>query len=282
MALIATLVDNFNDNIIGPDWGNAYGGCTETGGRAHIPCIAGNYSGYQTAKVWTLAGSSVYLQVPTAAAAASATVEAQTAFSVINVTDGTNLAFNINTVAGTLRLESNVAYSDAGATVLTYSAVTHLWLRFREDGTNVYWDTSTDGSTWTNRRTLATPAWITAGTTRNTCALDLYSYRNNGTTNFTEFDNVNTPGSTAATFFAAAALTSDTTLAAAATARTIVTADLTTDAALSAAAPAITAMAGAALTGNSTLTAALVGATIDVDVQLGHPVSGWAVSRPWR
>ncbi|WP_069883532.1 hypothetical protein [Streptomyces luteocolor] len=279
MALISTLVDNFNDNIVGPDWGNAYGGVSETGGRARCPCVAGNYAGYQTAKVWTLAGSSVYLQVPVAAAANGATVEAQTVFAVITATAGTNLAFNINTVANTIRCESNVGYTDGAAVSLTYSAATHAWLRIRETGGNVLWDTSTDGSTWTNRRTLATPAWVTAAV--DACALDLYSYRNNGTTNYAEFDNVNTPASSASVYFASAALTADSAQTASATRSIVVSASLTADSSLDAASIQA-ATASAALAGSSELGAKTDAVdTDDITVQLSEPRGGWTVSQPW-
>ncbi|WP_309049104.1 hypothetical protein [Streptomyces sp.] len=191
MPLLATLIDNFNDDVIGPEWGNAYGGVSEVGGRARVPCTAGTYAGYQTAKAYTLAGSSCYLQIPTVAAAGGATVEAQTVFSVTpDPLAGTNLAFNINTVAGTIRCESNVDYTDASAVSLTFDATAHKWLRYWETGGNVLWETSPDGTTWTTRRTLATPAWVTSAV--NTLALDLFCYRNNGAANYSEFDNVNT------------------------------------------------------------------------------------------
>lgn len=279
MALLSTLVDTFNDGVIGPDWGNSYGGCTETGGRARVPCVAGSYAGYQTAKTWTLAGSSVYLQVPLAAAVNGGSPEVQTVFSVITATGGTNLAFNINTAAGTMRCESNVAYFDGAAVSLTYSAVTHLWLRIRETGGNVLWDTSTDGSTWTNRRTLATPAWVTSAI--NTCALDLWSYRTNGTTNYAEFDNVNTPASSASVYFGSAALTADSTQTAAATRSIVVAADLTADSSL-ATATVQSAGASAALTGSSELGARTDAVdTDDITVDFSEPRGGWTVSQPW-
>ncbi|WP_369211320.1 hypothetical protein [Streptomyces flavofungini] len=187
------MIDTFNDNVIGPEWGNAYGGVTETGGRARIPCTAGNYAGYQTAKAYTLAGSSCYLQVPVVASAGGATVEAQTVFAVTpDPLAGTNLAFNINTVAGTIRFESNVAYTDGAAVSLTFDSTAHKWLRYRESAGSLYWETSFDGTTWTIRRTLATPAWVASAV--NTLALDLFCYRNNGTADYSEFDNVNTLG----------------------------------------------------------------------------------------
>ncbi|MFE9735460.1 hypothetical protein ACFYO9_33955 [Streptomyces sp. NPDC005863] len=279
MPLLSTLVDTFNDNVIGPDWGNAYGGVTETGGRARIPCIAGQYAGYQTAKTWTLAGSSAYLQVPLAAAANGGTVEVQTVFSIITTTAGTNLAFNINTVAGTMRCESNVAYFDGAATSLTYNATTHAWLRIRETGGNVLWDTSTDGSSWTNRRTLATPAWVTAAT--DTCALDLWSYRNNGTTNYAEFDNVNTSASSASTYFGSAALTADGAQTAAATRSIIIAAGVSAESGL-AVASVQSAQASAALSGSSELSAQTDAVdTDDLTIQYSEPRGGWTVSQPW-
>lgn len=279
MALISTLVDSFNDNIIGPEWGNSYGGASETGGRARVPCVAATYAGYQTGRAWTLAGSSVYLQLPLVAAAAGASTGANTVFSVICGTAGTNLAFNINTVGTTMRLESNVAYFDAGATSLTYSAVTHLWLRFREDGTNVYWETSTDGSAWTIRRTLATPAWI--DTAIDDCALDLWCTRDAGTTNYAEFDNVNTTVSGGTVYFASAALTADGAQSAAAVASAVISADLTADSDLTAATQ-LAAHASADLMAESDLTAGTdADDTSDADIRIGTPCGRWAVSTPW-
>ncbi|WP_282790909.1 hypothetical protein [Streptomyces sp. CC224B] len=191
MPAFSALVDNFNDNVIGPEWGNSYGAVSEVSGRARAQCAAGTYAGFQTAKAYTLAGSSVYLQVPVAAAVNGASVEAQTAIVITpDPLAGTNLAFNINTVTGTIRCESNVGYTDGAAVSLTYDPVAHRWLRIRETGGSLFWDTSPDGSTWTNRRTLTTPAWVASAV--NSLALDLFSYRDSGTANYSEFDNVNT------------------------------------------------------------------------------------------
>lgn len=188
MPLLSTISDNFDDNTVGAIWANNYGGASETGGRARVPCVAATYGGYQTAKTYTLAGSSAFVEIVTVPAVSTAT-DMNMVFGIIGSVDGTNLQFNINPVAGTLRLESNVAYFDAAATSLTFSPTTHRWFRYREDGTNVYWDTSFNGISWTNRRTLATPAWVTSGT--NTMAIDMFCFRDAGTTDFGEYDNFN-------------------------------------------------------------------------------------------
>lgn len=193
MPLLETVVDNFNDNVVAnPPWTNNYGGCTEVGGRARIPCVDASYAGYQTSKLYTLAGSSTFLELVTPPAVSTSTA-AYAVFSVIGtapgVPDGTNIGFTVNSVAGTLRCYNNVGYTDGAAVSLTYSNTTHRWMRLREVSGTVYWDTSTDGLSWTNRRTLATPAWITSSV--NTLALDLYANRTGGATDYIEFDNVN-------------------------------------------------------------------------------------------
>lgn len=278
MPLLTTLVDNFNDNVIGPNWGDSYGGVTETGGRARIPLVAATYAGYQTGRAWTFAGATVYLKLVTRPVASTGT-DVSVNFLVTSNVDGTSLGFKYNAVTNVLRMQSNTAYFDGAALEIAYNATTHLWLRLREDGTNVYWDTSPDGTTWTTRRTLATPAWVTSGI--DTTALDLYGYRNTGVTDFAEFDNVNTL-SDGAVFTATAALTSDSTLTAAATAITVATAALTADAALGSAA-VLTALADADLSADSNLSADFSGADLsDVDTLVGRPYSGWDVSVPWR
>lgn len=277
MPLLSTLVDNFNDNTIGPEWGNAYGGVSEVGGRARIPAVAGQYAGYQTPKDWTLAGSSVYLQIPTVPSGVGATTEAQAVFSVICNTAGSNLACNINTKAGTIRFENNVGYFDSGAVSLTYSATTHKWLRIRETGGQVFFDSSTDGSTWTNRRTITTPAWATVV---NGIALDLWAFRDAGASDVAEFDNVNTLANGAvhqlgATLSAASGLTASAVRTAA------LEAMLSADTGLEANANATVSMS-ATLSAESDLTAVPeADASVDPNVRVRPPTSRWRISEPW-
>lgn len=196
MPSLSTLIDNFNDGVIEANWGNAYGGVTESGGKAHVPCGTG-YAGYQTAYSWTLAGATFYVAVTTVPAASTATEAYASVFvNAPGIGDGadplfgTRVGFVINTVTGLLKFASETGYFDPSATNVTYSAATHKFLRLREDGTNVYWDTSPDGTTWTNRRTLATPAWVTASV--DTCALDLSAHRDAGTPDEAQYDLFNT------------------------------------------------------------------------------------------
>lgn len=257
MPSLSTLIDNFNDGVVGPNWGDSYGGVAETGGQARVPLVAGAYAGYQTGRAWTLAGATVYLKIVTLPAVSTGT-DVGVHFMVTSAVDGTGIGFKINMVTGMLRMQSTVDYFDATAVEITYSAVDHLWLRLREDGTNIYWDTSPDGSTWTNRRTLATPAWVPAAV--DTCALDLFCYRDAGVTDHAAYDNVNTL-SDGAVWDAAAVLSGQSALTAAAKLTASASASLAGESGLSAATH-LTANASAVLSGQSTLTAVAAGAGI--------------------
>ncbi|MFF7308160.1 hypothetical protein [Streptomyces sp. NPDC008137] len=250
MPSLSTLQDNFNDNVIGPNWGDSYGGANEAGGQARVPCAPETYAGYQTGRAWTFAGATVYLKLATVPAASTGT-NVTANFLIICATPGTSVGFEYNAVTGVLRLMSNVDYWDAAAVELAYSPTDHLWLRLREDGTNVYWDTSPDGTTWTNRRTLATPAWIPASV--DDTAVDLWAYRDAGTTDYAAYDNVNTM-SDGAVHDAAAVLSAETSLAGTAQFAAHATSSMTAEGSL-AASPVLSAHAAASLTAEATLTA---------------------------
>ncbi|MFD5221363.1 hypothetical protein ACFWMH_27360 [Streptomyces tendae] len=278
MPLLTTLVDNFNDGVIGPNWGDSYGGVSETGGQARVPLVAGAYAGYQTGRAWTLAGASIYLKTPVLPAASTGT-DVGVHFMITSAVDGTGIGFKINRVTAKLRMQSNVDYFDAAAVEITYDATNHLWLRIREDGTNVYWDTSPNGSTWTNRRTLATPAWITAAV--DTCAVDLFCYRDAGVTDYAAYDNVNTLSDGAVvTGSGSGTMTTEATGTAKRTATGEGNGTLDSD--TTAAASAVYHATGAGSV--DTDATATAGGTDrnDVDFLLGRPHSGWVVSAPWR
>ncbi|MFF1684601.1 hypothetical protein [Streptomyces sp. NPDC058254] len=252
MPLLTTLIDNFNDGVIGANWGNSYGGVTESGGKAHVPCTTG-YAGYQTAYSWTLAGASFYVAVTTVPAASTATEAYASVF--VNAPDiatsGVRIGFVINVVTGQLKCSSETAYFDAAAVAITYSSTTHKFLRLREDGTNVYWDTSPDGTTWTNRRTLATPPWVTSSI--DTVALDLSAHRDAGVIDETQYDLFNTLNDGAVST-ASATFGADTTLTAGAIVSAHADTALTADTAL-AGGLTMSAHADAALTAEPELMA---------------------------
>ncbi|MFF3928256.1 hypothetical protein [Streptomyces hirsutus] len=250
MPSLSLLQDNFNDDELGPEWGNSYEGAHEAGGEARVPCKVGLYAGYQTGRSWTFAGASIYLKlakVPAASTGTNVTCD----FLIICAVEGTSVGFEYNAVTNTLRLMANTDYWDPAAVTLPYDPVAHLWLRLREDGTNVYWDTAPDGVTWTNRRTAASPAWIAASI--DDTAVDLWSYRDAGVEDYAAYDNVNTLAD-GAVHEAAATLSAGTSLTAAGVVAAHAAAVLAADSSL-AAAPVLAAHAAADLSAQATLTA---------------------------
>ncbi|MFJ1657149.1 hypothetical protein [Streptomyces anthocyanicus] len=188
MPALATLVDNFDDNTVdGERWPGNYGVYSEVGGRARVQCDA-DYGAYVSAAAYTLAGSSAYVRIyPPALGGATTTAYAQ--MSLLHSVEGTEIGAKVDRVTGKLRCQSNVDYFDGAAVEVTYDPVAHAYVRISETGGTLTWSTSPDGSTWTTRRTLATPAWVTASTT---VELRLETHRNNGTVDYAEFDNLNT------------------------------------------------------------------------------------------
>jgi hypothetical protein len=154
------LSDDFDDGRIDTTlWAGNFGGPTESNGRARVPCSDGVFAGLQSSRNWAATGGGISVKIaalPVAGAAASCT-----AGVYINaVTSGTRAGFQYDAVTGQLRCVSDTGFFDGSAVSLTYSAALHTWLRIREAGATLFWETSGDGHTWTVRRTLATPAWV--------------------------------------------------------------------------------------------------------------------------
>ncbi|MFI9598944.1 chitosanase [Streptomyces sp. NPDC052043] len=189
--LVASLVDNFDDNQINTVlWPDNYGSPapTETGGRARVPC-GSDYCAYQSASVYALAGSGAFIRMwPPEKNGAVAEAYASFQLASAAAPEGTAITISVNTATGKIRFSSNVDYWDDNAVSLTYDATNHAWLRIRETGGTLYWDTSANGISWTNRRTLPTPAWVTAA---KDVSVSMEAHRDAGTLNYAEFDNLN-------------------------------------------------------------------------------------------
>lgn len=188
MPLLHTLRDDFGDNAVDTAlWPDSYdpGGYTETGGRARTTCNTA-YNGYASAATYTLAESYLLCRVypPADGGAAS---EAWVQVLITSSTLGTDAVFEVNAATGNLYMGSRTGYFDAGAVTIPYNGVDHAWLRIRETGGTLYWETSRNGTTWTARRSTASPAWV--GDTD--IQAQLLSHRDGGTVDFAEFDSVN-------------------------------------------------------------------------------------------
>ncbi|MGJ3559643.1 hypothetical protein ACR6C2_16860 [Streptomyces sp. INA 01156] len=128
---------------------------------------------------------------PPAPGEATSTVYVMFKLASASAPPGTEVNFSINPFTGKVRFNNQVNYWDstASATELTYNATDHAWLRFREEGETLYWETSPNGVDWTVRRSLTTPAWLAAATD---VSLAVEAHRESGTADFAEVDNVNT------------------------------------------------------------------------------------------
>jgi hypothetical protein len=196
MPLIGTLADAFDDGVVDTvKWPSNYntgggGAPSETGGRARVACDTG-FSAFTSDNTYTLADSHAWVAMypPAVGGAAS---EAWAQLLITSSTSGTDAIAEVNAVTGDLTLAVRTGFSDPGPTVLTYSPVDHRWVRIRETGGNLLWDTSPDGLTWTNRRTTASPAWVSDADLE----IQLIAHRDSGVQDFAEFDNFNvTPSS---------------------------------------------------------------------------------------
>lgn len=185
-APIAALIDDFDDNAWDPvRWPSNYGDFAETGGRFRIDCDVAQWSGLESAAAYTLQESQVSLRAYPPAAN-TATV-AYLSVLVTTTTPGTDAGFNIDTATSGISYISRVGFSDGSAVLGTYDPVNHAWLRLRVAAATMYWETSPDGTTWTERRSAAAPSWVG----NSNLALLCESHRDAGTDNFAEIDNVN-------------------------------------------------------------------------------------------
>lgn len=197
MPLTERLRDTFNDGIVDTTkWPNNYntgagGDPTEPGGRARVPCDTG-FAAYASDTIYTLEAShvSVALYPPAAGGAAA---EAWAQLLITSSTPGTDAIAEVNAVSGLLTLAKRTGYFDAGAVTLTYSPTDHRYLRIREDGGNLRWETSPDGITWTVRRNASAPSWVSVADLE----IQLITHRDGGTPDFAEFDDFNVTPSTA-------------------------------------------------------------------------------------
>lgn len=200
MPSVSTLVEDFG-GIDTDRWVNSYGNYSVVGGRGRIATTGGVYSAFESAPEWSFPdGASIRVRVY-AAALAGATLEAWTALRILPTSpEGTDFGIMVERVTGNLHVENRVSYSDGGRSSVAYSGTSMAWWQLIRSGSNILAQTAPDSSegvpgTWTTRRTVAVPAWMSSATT---LAIALDAYRNNGTVTNSEFDYINTPAPVAA------------------------------------------------------------------------------------
>lgn len=168
-------------------WPGNFGTVSVADGRARIQCDTG-FNGIGTAKTYKLVSTAVWARL-TPPGWGGATTEASVTMLVNSATSGTNLNIAINRFAGTIKFNSETGFFDSGGVSLTYDPTAHAFCRIRELRGTVFWETSHLGKpgTWTVRRSLATPAWVTT----DLQDLQFTAHRDAGTTDIAEVDYVN-------------------------------------------------------------------------------------------
>ena len=154
---IANVADVFTGTSVNTKlWATSQmnGAITESGGTLNLTPNANTGSAalsVYSLKNYSLAGSSVFTK---AVGVVDAGGNVDNDFSLL--LDGSNYIKWLYQ-GGTLYAMASVGGTVSYVATLTYSPTSHLWWRIRESGGTVFWDTSADGVTWTNRasRTVA-------------------------------------------------------------------------------------------------------------------------------
>jgi SH3-like domain-containing protein len=190
VAPFAQLTDDFNslavDTVKWPDNYNEAGPLpSQPDGRARVPCNNG-FAAYASAATYTLSESHAGVQVfPPAVGGATGSVFCQ--LLILSDVAGTQIVFELDVSINLLRMTLHVDYTDEGGASLPYDPAEHAWLRVRETGGTLFWDTSADGRAWTVRHSDTAPAWVLA----NNHQVQLLAFRDNGVDDYAEFDNFN-------------------------------------------------------------------------------------------
>lgn len=153
------LTDNFNDNSLSNNWFVQRGTANESTQQLHLVIQANAvYTNVQSAGPWKFQGSHAHAEWvshPTDPADG-------TGLSVVKETNQ-NCKFTLS-IEGTQLLAKYVNPSASEVTVaaLTYNATNHRWLRLRESGGTIFWETAPNGTTWSTVGSVAITAtgWI--------------------------------------------------------------------------------------------------------------------------
>lgn len=164
MPPISYLRDDFIDNVESPTWGGSavVGSATkaETSGEVRLTLpssIAGTHQTfYRTSAPYDLTGDSFYINIDTMVATG---VAATARFDLF--LDGTN-SYRWVQLSGTLKAQTIVDGVTTDRYSASWSGTTYKYLRIRESGGNILFDSSTNGTSWTNRYTGAAPFAVTA------------------------------------------------------------------------------------------------------------------------
>ena len=192
---ISTLYDAFAGSSINPSiWEvkTTNGSTTEASGTLTLAPNAnsGGVSLDVKSKAnFTLTDSSAHVQAPSVVSSAGGVAEE---FALVaDQEDSLKWRYD----AGNLYAFANIGGTLATLATLAYSSSTHAWWRIREASGSVFWETSSDGSTWTTRATRATASLFPLSEMRVVFRAESYGAgaASPGTAKFANFNRIPHP-----------------------------------------------------------------------------------------
>ncbi len=159
MASTATLRDDFANNTIDRPWTSAVSGsatAAESGGQAVLTlpsATAGSHSAYYRSRTtYDLTGDAFSFTIGTMVATGVA------ATAQLDLFQDTSNIYRWRQLSGTLTARTVVAGVDTQLYSVAWNATTFKYLRIRESGGTVYFDSSSNGTSWTNRASVLVSA----------------------------------------------------------------------------------------------------------------------------
>jgi hypothetical protein len=190
MAKAHTLQDNFNDNVIDSTRWTWFGGSEiqEVNGRIEIRLgtfpNSSTGAGYVSAAAYDLTGSEARIELVQAPRHAPGILT----FLLLEtngpgtIFGGSSLFIGVNNQALSIRGSGGVLRE------LPYDEALHRWLRIRELGGTIYWETSPDGERWTAQFAAPQPF----GVTQLYVKFGEWSWQSAASPGLAVFDNFNT------------------------------------------------------------------------------------------
>lgn len=161
------------------------------GGHLEIPVVVNDYTYINTVDTWDLTGGAILFEMLQNANRGSSEYGSIT-FQAAVIVDGSNrIEFLIGGGEGAeIKLREVVNNTPSDSTII-YNSALHRWFRIREDGGDVYWETSKDGAVWSIRRSKSTALDLSSVNVQFTAG----SYDDEDNPGTVSIDNVNIPNS---------------------------------------------------------------------------------------
>lgn len=144
---MSALVDTFAATLSTSVWPGTFGSVANTGGQCVIQTTAG-YSGIVSAQAYDFTNSAVYISVVPTTQPGNGSRE----FFFEVIKDNNNRVSFFQSGSSSLNMRQTIN-GVITTTAVAYNGTSMLYLRLKGNATHFLWDTSPDGTTWTNQRT---------------------------------------------------------------------------------------------------------------------------------